>query len=446
MTATQPVPSASPVSGGPVDDLDSVVDLTRGAVDVFDIAARLEASGLSDRSAISRHGRSDIFDLAAHVHRSEGWSMVSGPRRRTPSGMGEAFRRAVLLLCGALLAAAVLGVLRLPTEVVWLVGAIGWVGGQAVAAIGWTRLGWGQGPLGLRRAGGAALLLVALAAITPQTVAPDRGTAVTAGVLCVTWVAYAGSVPLLVCARRTQLALWPALAGLLVVGGAVLADRPESDTVVLAAGGATSAVVVSLAAWAVLRAGRPQLPRLEDWRAALPAVLQAALLSTSLLLLVQTVPTQSAAPLVVASVVGAATADPAIAILRAHLRRSASRLFLLAAAAREARRAAVVAAASTAAVSALAAVIVVLVLRAGTPDWWATVVPAAAFTSVATTAAVLTALGAPVRAVLAAALATLYAGSAFLIGALTAGIVFPFSLVLAVVLLLHRVSDPRVAA
>jgi hypothetical protein len=65
---------------------------------------------------------------------------------------------------------------------------------------------------------------------------------------------------------------------------------------------------------------------------------------------------------------------------------------------------------------------------------------------VATTAAVLTALGAPVRAVLASALATLYAGAAFLVGALTAGIVFPFTLVVAVVLLLHRVSDPRVAA
>ena len=54
--------------------------------------------------------------------------------------------------------------------------------------------------------------------------------------------------------------------------------------------------------------------------------------------------------------------------------------------------------------------------------------------------------GAPVRAVLASALVTLYAGAAFLVGALTAGIVFPFTLVVAVVLLLHRVSDPRVAA
>jgi hypothetical protein len=446
MTATQPAPGGTPVPAEPANDFDSVVHLTRGAVDVFDIAARLEASGLSDRSAISRHGRSDIFDLAALVQHSEGWSMVSGPRRRTPSGMGEAFRRAVLLLCGALLAAAVLGVLRLPTEVVWLVGGIGWVGGQAVAAIGWTRLGWGQGPLGLRRAGGAALLLIGIAAIAPMTVAPDRATELTAGLLCVAWVAYAGSVPLLVCARRTHHALWPALVGLLVVGGTVLADPPESDTVVLAAAGATSLVVVSLAGRAVLRAGRPQLPHVEDWRAAVPAVLQAALLSTGLLLLVQTVPAPSAAPLVVASVVGAATADPAIAILRAHLQSSAARLFLLAAAAREARRAAIVAAGSTAAVSALAAVIVVLVLRAGAPDWWATVVPAAAFTSVATTAAVLTALGAPVRAVLASALVTLYAGAAFLVGALAAGIVFPFTLVVAVVLLLHRVSDPRVAA
>jgi hypothetical protein len=360
--------------------------------------------------------------------------------------MGEAIRRAILLLCGALLAAAVLDQLRLAADLVWLVGVVGWVGGQVVAAIGWTRLGWGQGPLGLRRAGGAALLLLAVAALAPLTLADDRAAAATASALCVAWVAYAGSVPLLVCARRTHLALGPAGAGLVVVGAAIVADRPWSGTLVLAAAGTTSAVVVCLAAWAVSRAGRPQVPRREDWRAAVPGVAQACLLSTSLLLLVQTVPTQSAAPLVVASVVGAATADPAIAILRAHLRTSAARLYLVAAAAREARRAAVAAAGSTAAVSAVAAVTVVLALRAGTPDWWATVVPAAAFTSVATTAAVLTAFGAPVRAVLAAALATVYAGAAFLVGPLTAGLVFPFSLVVAVVLLLHRVSDPRVAA
>jgi hypothetical protein len=441
VTAIKPAPGETPVP-----DLSSVYSVTRGAVDVFDIAARLEASGMSDRSAVSRHGRADVFDLAALVHRSGGWAVVSNPRRRTPSGMGEAARRAILLLCGALLAAAVLDVLRLAPELVWLVGVIGWVGGQAVAAIGWTRLGWGQGPLGLRRGAGAAVLLLGVAVVAPLTLVRDPATAATAVALCATWVAYAGSVPLLVCARRTHLALWPALVGLFVVGGAIVADRPWSATVVLVAAALTSAVVVGLAARAVSTAGRPQLPRREDWRAAGPAVAQAGLLSTSLLLLVQTVPQQSAAPLVVASVVGAATADPAIAILRAHLRSSAARLYLVAAAAREARRAAIVAAGSTAAVSAVAAVTVVLVLRAGTPDWWATVVPAAAFTSVATTAAVLTALGAPWRAVLAAALATVYAGAAFLVGALTAGIVFPVSLVLAVVLLLHRVSDPRVAA
>lgn len=439
MTATQSAPSDPPVQ-----DLTPVYNVARGAVDVFDIAARLEASGISDRSA-GRHGHADVFDLAALVHRSEGWAMVSGPRRRTPSGMGEAARRAILLLCGALLAAAVLDVLRLATDVVWLVGVTGWVGGQAVAAIGWTRLGWGQGPLGLRRGTGAALLMLGVAAVAPLLFADGRDTAVPAVTLCVTWVAYAGSVPLLVCARRTSLALWPALVGLVVAGGALVADRPWSGAVVLSAAALTTAVVVGLAARAVSAAGRPQLPRREDWRAAAPAVAQAGLLSTSLLLLVQTVPQHSAAPLVVASVVGAATADPAIAILRAHLRSSAARLYFVAAAAREARRAAIVAAGSTAAVSAIAAVTVVLVLRAGTPDWWATVVPAAAFTSVATTAAVLTALGAPVRAVLAAALATVYAGAAFLVGALTAGIVFPISLIVAIVLLLHRVSDPRVA-
>jgi hypothetical protein len=204
--------------------------------------------------------------------------------------------------------------------------------------------------------------------------------------------------------------------------------------------------VVLRAVRTVVSAGGPQLPDGADAQAAAPALGQAALLAVSLLVLLQTVPERDATPLVVASVVGAAAADPAIALLHTWLRRSVARVHHVAVAARRARRAAVLAAAGTAFVSALAAVSVVAALQAGFPDWPSTVGPAAAYTALATTSAALTAFGAPWRAVVAAALAGAYAVAALLSGMVAVVVVFPVALIGAVALLLHRVSDPRVVA
>jgi hypothetical protein len=319
------------------------------------------------------------------------------------------------------------------------------VGGQVVAAIAWTRLGQGHPGLGMRRAGAAALLVMAIAVSAPLVVAD--GAAARQGIaLCSVWAAYACAVSLLVCARRTGAALGSVLLGLLVVALALLAGRSWSPTVVLLAATVAAAAVVLRAVRTVASAGGPQLPDGTDAQAAAPALGQAALLAISLLVLLQTVSERDATPLVVASVVGAAAADPAIALLRTWLRRSVARVHLVAVAARRARRAAVLAAAGTAFTSALAAVAVVAALQAGVPDWPSTVGPAAAYTALATTSAALTAFGAPWRAVAAAALAGAYAVAALLSGMVAVVVVFPVALVGAVALLLHRVSDPRVVA
>jgi hypothetical protein len=419
--------------------------LSSGAVDVLDIAARLEASGMTDRMARQRHGLPDVFSLAATLHQGPGGSSP-GADTMAASGLGEAVRRAVLLVAGVLLAAAVLTNLDLPPISVWVVGMSGWIGGQTVAAIAWTRLGWGQAASGLRRGAAATLLVLPVAAAAPGLVTMDAATAPASTALAIVWVAYATSVSLLVCARRTHLALAVVMVGLVLVCIAVLARQSWSPVAVLVAAALAAGVVVVLAVRTVLRAGRPALPDRIDWVAAAPAALQAALLATSLLLLLQTVPAASATPIVVASVVGAALADPAIAVLRARLRTSAGRIYAVALAARHARRAAVLAAASTALASALVAVSVVLVLQSGTPEWSATVLPAAAFTAVATTSAALTAFGAPWRAALAAASAVAYAVTALLSVTVAVTIVFPVALLGAVTLLLYRVSDPRVVA
>jgi len=435
-------PDSAPL---PFEQTEALESVSRGAVDILDIAARLEASGVTDRMARQSHGSADVFALAATLRHDATWSERSAGGRPAWGELGEAIRRAVLLVAGVLLASAVLGHLGLAPTSVWLVGSLGWVGGQIVSAIAWTRLGWGQGGSGLRRGGSTALVVLLAAGVAGALVGRNSPAPVTSTVFTLGWVAYAMAVSLLVCARRTQAALAVVLGSLLVMGAALFLHGTWPTAVVLAAAAAAACAVVALAARTVLSAGHPALPDRVDLLSAAPAATQATLLAASLLLLLQTVPGTSATPIVAASVAGAALADPAIAALRSHLRTSAGRIYVVALAARRARQAAVLAAASTAAVSALVAATVVIALRAGAPDWTTAVLPAAAFTAVATTSAALTAFGAPWRAALAAASAVVYAVTALVSIALATVVVFPMALIAAITLLLHRVSDPRVA-
>lgn len=441
MSATFHVPG-----GGAVWDFGPMSGVAHDAVDLLDVAARLESSGVSDRTAAQRHGRPDVFALAADIVRSQGALGAASARAGPRTAWAEPLRRAVLLLAGVLLVAGVFEVLYVPTRMVWIVGATGWIGGQLVAAIAWFHLGRGQAAVGLRRAGAATVLVVAAAAAAPAVLAPDSAATSLGMVLCPVWTAYACSISLLVCAGRSQSALVVVGLGLAVIAGE-LAVRPASySTAVLVVAAATSGVVILLSCALVIAAGGPSVPHGYDLRAAVPAALQAGLLAISLLVLLDTIPRSSATPVVLATVVGAAMAEVAIALLRTRLQASAARLFVLAAAARKARSAALAAAAWTAAGSALVAVVMVLVLRVDSPDWGATLAPAAAFTALATTSAALTAFGAPWRAVLAAALTAAYAAGTVTSPAMALALVFPLALLSAVGLLLYRVSDPRVVA
>jgi hypothetical protein len=67
MSATFHVPG-----GGAVWDFGPMSGVAHDAVDLLDVAARLESSGVSDRTAAQRHGRPDVFALAADIVRSQG--------------------------------------------------------------------------------------------------------------------------------------------------------------------------------------------------------------------------------------------------------------------------------------------------------------------------------------------------------------------------------------
>ncbi|MCW2699137.1 MAG: hypothetical protein JWQ45_672, partial [Blastococcus sp.] len=197
-----------------------LAELSSGAVDMFDVAARLEASGVSDRTAKGQHGRRDVFALAADIHGGRSAHAAEARRQAMPSGLAEALRRAVLLLGGVLLAAALLERMTVAPGLVWVAGVTAWVGGQAVAAISWNRLGWGQRDLGLRRGAGAALLVLAIAVAVPLVVPGFSGNRLVAVAVCAGWAAYAGAVSLLVCSGRTGAALVTVGGGTLAVGTA----------------------------------------------------------------------------------------------------------------------------------------------------------------------------------------------------------------------------------
>jgi len=421
--------------------------LSHGAVDVFDVAARLEASGLSDAQVRRHHGAPDVFGLASRLVRSA--PPVPGGRVHGPSGLDESVRRALLLVAGAVLAAGLVAALGVGAVEVQTAGALGWVGGQAVAAIAWTRAGAGQLESGLRRGATAtAVLLVVAAALGAGVAALEPGGWPVAGaaVLCATWVGYAAAVSLLVVARASRAALLVLVAGVVLLGVASAAGGAQAPALVLVAALGSALGVGAIAVRRLARAGGLEPPDASDWHAAAPAALQALLLAASLLGLLSLVPAPEAAGLVVAGVAGAVVADPAIVLLRSRMRRSASRLHVVSAAARRARHAAIGTALATAATAAVVAALAVVSRPGAQPGWTVDAAVTAAFTGATTAAAALNAFGAPWRAVLVSALVAVATGVALVQGLDAFAVAVVPALLGAVALVAHRVSDPRVAA
>jgi hypothetical protein len=157
---TMPAPVApSAVSVAPAESaVDELVERVRpwatGAVDPLQIAAALESEGVTDRLAVARYGRADVFDLAETVHRRVAGAaplppepgrvnrpgrVAEPPRRRTWRDLSHGL---LYLLPSAAFPAAVtlVGHSSLVLVVV-LAGALGWVWSSVTAWVAFQYLG-----------------------------------------------------------------------------------------------------------------------------------------------------------------------------------------------------------------------------------------------------------------------------------------------------------------
>ncbi|MFC0627199.1 hypothetical protein [Kribbella deserti] len=120
-------------------------------VDAYEVAAALEASGISDRTAQERYGHPDVFSL--------GKSLLAGLRAEAPAPVRAALvagridvrqtlQRGLVFVLPALLTGAAMGERTAPAEVILLLVAVayGWAASQGVAYAGYAMTGAGSYP------------------------------------------------------------------------------------------------------------------------------------------------------------------------------------------------------------------------------------------------------------------------------------------------------------
>lgn len=163
----------------PVDELtERIRPAVAHAVDALQVAARLEADGITDRLARSAYGYTDVFALAEEVFRrlDPGAPPVDPPRERPAWQVaGREVSHGVLYLLPAAAFPAVLNAVGTRSLVAGLVlaGALGWIWAGGASWLAYRRLGAGD------PAAAGRVLRVAAAAGIPA--AALLGTAVVAG-------------------------------------------------------------------------------------------------------------------------------------------------------------------------------------------------------------------------------------------------------------------------
>ncbi|MEC5200176.1 hypothetical protein RCH21_002419 [Arthrobacter sp. PL16] len=416
------------------------------AVDTYEVTARLEASGLSDRTVRLRSGATDVFAYAQSLDRSR------DPARAplTPGGwlartdLLEAVRRGIVLILGAVLGGLTATVLAIDTNAILIAGIGAWIIGQSVSGIVWAHAGTGQVHRGVARGTGAALIVGAVLAcyLAVSLLLPTHHAST--AVLTLAWCWYSCVVSMLVILGRSWYLL-TVLAGAVSVMTVALVLGRDATTPVVVAVALLVLVAVTINLVAVLRTiDEPHLPGRGDVRAALAPAAQAGFLAAALSMALTRLPDWEGTALIVATVVAAAATDPALVLMRQRLVWSSHRTPLLTHAARHAWVSTLVMSTVIVVVSAAVSTLVVIFLVEDARA--TTVIVAAAFSSLATTSTTLSAFGLPRAGVLFAGAACLSAAAWLSLGAVPAMLLAIVFVTAGSAMLLARVSDPRAYA
>ncbi|WP_271188999.1 hypothetical protein [Dactylosporangium matsuzakiense] len=284
-----PLPRSGP--GDPVEALAAELSgrVRAAFVDGLQVAALLEAQGVTDRDARVRYGHPDVFALAAAVHLLLGDRQDPAPPRPAPRrAWRELLHGGLYLLPSVLFPAVITAAHRPPVTAVVTAGLLGWVWAGALTWLAQQHLNAGDEP--------AAGRLLARGSVLGVAVAGAAGAAVTAAggdrvavllVPVVTAYQLAATVLLFFRAEAWLVTLMApaAVAG----GGFVLAgDWPPAAAIVPAVLGAVASFGVALNRAApgtgAARAGRLRAVMRGRWSTFALVVLCTALLAALVLL------------------------------------------------------------------------------------------------------------------------------------------------------------------
>ncbi|MCC3293633.1 hypothetical protein LJ756_03220 [Arthrobacter sp. zg-Y411] len=435
-----------PASGNPLPNFDEN-GISYDAVDTFEITARLEASGLSDRLVRQRHGAADVFAYAQTMVQVRGATRVPhGPRGWLGKGaLMEAARRAIILILGAVLGGLTATILSANTREILIAGIGAWVIGQSVSGIVWAYAGAGQLKRGIARGTAATLLVTAVLACYLVVSLLLPGHDGSAAALLMAWCWYSCIVSMLVILGRSRFLLAVLAVGTGVVTLQILLGYRAAPFIVAIV---AVSVIVSVTALFIAQQRTIKERRVlnsGDWKAAIPPAAQAGFLAAALSMALTRLPAWEGTALVAATVVAAAATDPALVLMRQRLQWSSQRTPLLRHAARNAWLLTMAISAAIVVISAVVSALVVLFLveenRVAT-----TIIVAATFSSLATTSTTLNAFGLPRGAVGFAAAASLSAAVWIVVGNLAGLLVALGFLAIGLTVLLTRVADPRTYA
>ncbi|WP_298253117.1 hypothetical protein [uncultured Arthrobacter sp.] len=434
-----------PASGGS-SAASSNDHLTLDAVDTFEVSARLEASGVSDRTVRRQYGAYDVFDYAQSlpwVRQLSETPEVPGSWVGREALLGAA-RRGIVLILGAILGGLTATGLAVETSSILIAGVGAWVIGQAVSGMVWTHAGAGNLQRGIARGTGATVFVVSILACYTAVSLALPGHDTTTAALTTVWCLYSCVVSMLVILGRSWYLLIVLASAAVAMTLALVLGRDDAVThVTLVAG--TVVVAFTLALIAVLRTiDERRVPDRKDWKTAVAPAAQAGFLAAALATALTQLPDWEGTALIVATVVAAAATDPALVLMRQRLVWSSTHTPLLRRAAANAWFLTLGMSGAIVIVSAAVSMLVVLLLVEDTRT--TTVLVAAAFSSLATTSTTLNAFGMPRGAVLFAGAACFAALVWIILGNALGALLTVVFLVAGIVMLLARVSDPRAYA
>ena len=226
-------------------------------VDSYEVAAALEASGISDRTALERYGRPDVFALAADLLpelRMEAVTYTPTPvAARVP--VIPTLQRGLVFVLPALLTGSAMGGRTAQAEMYLLLAAVayGWAAGQGVAYAGYALTSAGSAPEArrlMRDLAALALLPALVGAGLTWWQLPSTGFVLA---VAVAQIAYVLASTIGVVLRRPGLMLLAMSPGLLVAVPDLLVGLPR---VVVLPGIALSVLGTITAALWLCRGGR----------------------------------------------------------------------------------------------------------------------------------------------------------------------------------------------